>query len=84
MCCAWPGLGATWAKHAEVLFHSDWDSQYASSAFKDVLKEYGITSSMSWRGNCCERQCLQRDPVRLIEGRAFARLTLRDPASSGG
>ena len=39
-------------KHAGVLFHSDRGSQYASGVFKDVLKEYVITSSMSRRGNC--------------------------------
>ena len=44
-------------KHAGVLFHSDRGSQYASGAFKDVLKEYGITSSMSRRGNCWDNAC---------------------------
>ena len=39
-------------KGAELLCHSDRGSQYASGAFKDVLKEYGITSSMNRRGNC--------------------------------
>ncbi len=34
------------------MFHSDRGSQYASKDFRDVLKEYGITSSMSRRGNC--------------------------------
>ena len=37
------------SKHAEVLFHSDRSSQYARGAFRDMLKEYGITSSMSRR-----------------------------------
>jgi putative transposase len=43
-------------KHAGVLFHSDQGSQYASGAFRDVLKEYGITSSMSRRANCWDTQ----------------------------
>jgi putative transposase len=43
-------------KHAGLLFHSDQGSQYASGAFRDVLKEYGITSSMSRRGNCWDTQ----------------------------
>ena len=43
-------------KHAGVLFHSDRGSQYASGAFREVLKEYGITSSMSRRGNCWDTQ----------------------------
>ena len=32
-------------------------SQYASGAFKDVLQGYGITSSMSRRGNCWDNAC---------------------------
>jgi putative transposase len=44
-------------KHDGVLFHSDRGSQYASAAFRDVLKEYGITSSMSRRGNCWDNAC---------------------------
>ena len=30
--------------------------QYASGVFRDVLKEYGITSSMSRRGNSWDTQ----------------------------
>jgi putative transposase len=44
-------------KHAGVLFHSDRGSQYASHAFRGALKEYGITSSMSRRGNCWDNAC---------------------------
>ena len=44
-------------KQAGVLFHSDRGSQYASHAFRDALKEYGITSSMSRRGNCWDNAC---------------------------
>jgi transposase InsO family protein len=44
-------------KHAGLLFHSDWGSQYASGAFRGVLQEYGITSSMSRRGNCWDTAC---------------------------
>ena len=32
-------------------------TQYASGAFRGVLKEYGITSSMSRRGNCWDNAC---------------------------
>ena len=32
-------------------------SQYASKDFRDVLKEYGITSSMSRKGNCWDNAC---------------------------
>ena len=44
-------------KQAGVLFHSDRGSQYASGAFRDVLTAYGITSSMSRRGNCWVNAC---------------------------
>jgi putative transposase len=32
-------------------------AQYASGAFRDVLQEYGILSSMSRRGNCWNNAC---------------------------
>ncbi|WP_338846235.1 IS3 family transposase [Massilia sp. W12] len=37
---------------AGVMHHSDRGSQYASQAFQDKLKEYGMTCSMSRKGNC--------------------------------
>ena len=37
---------------AELQLHSDQGSQYTSQAYFDLTKEYGITSSMSRRGNC--------------------------------
>jgi len=45
------------SKRAGLIFHSDRGSQYASKDFTDVLKEYGITSSMSRRGNCWDNAC---------------------------
>ncbi len=35
-----------------VLHHSDRGSQYASGAFQDKLADYGMTCSISRRGNC--------------------------------
>jgi putative transposase len=35
-----------------LLSHSDRGSQYASDAYRDRLKELGITASMSRKGNC--------------------------------
>lgn len=35
-----------------VMHHSDRGSQYASQAFQDKLKEFGMTCSMSRKGNC--------------------------------
>ena len=45
------------SKHAGLMFHSDRGSQYASKDFRDALKGYGITSSMSRRGNCWDNAC---------------------------
>ena len=35
-----------------LMHHSDRGSQYASHAFQDKLKEFGMTCSMSRKGNC--------------------------------
>ena len=45
------------SKRAGLIFHCDRGSQYASHDFRDVLTEYGITSSMSRRGNCWDNAC---------------------------
>ena len=45
------------SKHAGLIFHSDRGSQYASKDFCDVLDEYGITASMSRRGDCWDNAC---------------------------
>ena len=45
------------SKDGGLIFHSDRGSQYASRDFTDVLKEYGITPSMSRRGNCWDNAC---------------------------
>jgi len=44
-------------KKTELIFHSDRGSQYASDDFRGVLKEYGITPSMSRKGNCWDNAC---------------------------
>jgi len=44
-------------KQAELLFHSDRGSQYASADFSEVLKEHGITPSMSRKGDCWDNAC---------------------------
>lgn len=35
-----------------LIFHSSRGSQYCSQDFQDTLKDWGITSSMSRKGNC--------------------------------
>jgi transposase InsO family protein len=37
---------------AGLIHHSDRGSQYASKAFQDKLREYGMVGSMSRKGNC--------------------------------
>ena len=39
-----PGIG--------IIFHSDRGSQYTSSSFREILKNYGIVQSNSSTGNC--------------------------------
>jgi putative transposase len=69
-------------KQTGLIFHSDRGSQYASKDFRDVLTEYGITSSMSRKGNCWDNAC--RDAVRFVEGGTPAWATLRDTAPGKG
>ena len=37
---------------AQIIFHSDRGSQYASEAYRKLLKSHHITPSMSRKGNC--------------------------------
>lgn len=39
-------------KQTGLIFHSDRGSQYASHEFSALLREHGITASMSRKGNC--------------------------------
>ena len=75
------------SKHAGVLSHSDQGRRYASGAFREVLKEYGILSSMSWRGNCwddaCSETLLGSLEVERLHGQRFVtRHQARDKASA--
>jgi hypothetical protein len=72
------------SKVSALMFHSDRGRQYASQGLRGLLKDPGITASMSWRGDCWERQRLQRDGVRIAEGRAAAWTGLRDQTPGQG
>jgi len=67
-------------KQAGLTFHSDRGSQYASHDFRDVLAEYGITSSMSRKGNCWDNACSETLfgslKVEWLDGQRFA--TIRE------
>jgi len=67
-------------KNAELIFHSDRGSQYASDDFSGVLKEHGITPSMSRKGNCWDNACSETLfsslKVERLHGQRFE--TIRD------
>lgn len=44
-------------KNGGLIFHSDRGSQYASEDYRELLKEFGISGSMSRRGNCWDNAC---------------------------
>ena len=64
---------------AELHLHSGQDSQYTSQAYFDLTQEYGITPSMSRRGNCYDNamaenffsilktECIYRAKIRTYE-----------------
>ena len=43
----------------EVLHHSDRGSQYASHDYQTRLRKYGMTGSMSRKGNCYDNACIE-------------------------
>lgn len=44
-------------KNTGLIFHSDRGSQYASEDYRALLREHGISASMSRRGNCWDNAC---------------------------
>jgi len=63
-------------KKAGMIFHSDRGSQYASDDFRQLLEEYGITPSMSRKGNCWDNACSETLfgslKVERLHGQRFA------------
>jgi putative transposase len=41
-----------WHLALGILQHADHDASYAYSAYRELLKAYGLRTSMSWRANC--------------------------------
>jgi len=62
-------------KEAGLIFHSDRGSQYASDDFSAVLRDHGITPSMSRKGNCWDNACSETLfgslKVERLHGRRF-------------
>lgn len=54
-----------------LLHHSDRGSQYASSAFQQLLKEENITCSMSRRGNCWDNAMMESFFATLKKERIY-------------
>ena len=44
---------------AGLLHHSDQGSQYAATAYQQLLTTHGMTGSMSRRGNCWDNACVE-------------------------
>ena len=65
---------------AELQLHSDQGFQYTSQAYSSLTQEYGITPSMSRRGNCYDNamvenffsilktECIYRHKLKAIDG----------------
>jgi putative transposase len=56
-----------------LIFHSDRGSQYCSHAFQGALKDYGMQSSMSRKGNCWDNAPTESLWSRLKVGRLYGR-----------
>lgn len=42
-----------------LIIHSDQGVHYKSNTYKSILKKYGITQSMSRKGNCYDNACIE-------------------------
>jgi transposase InsO family protein len=50
---------ATRTPRTGLLHHSDRGSQYAATSYQHLLGKYGITTSMSRKGNCWDNACVE-------------------------
>jgi putative transposase len=60
---------AIWQRQPEagLIHHSDRGSQYASKAFRQLLKAHGIQGSMSRKGDCWEREAYPEGYNAVVE-----------------
>jgi len=66
-----------------LIHHSDRGSQYAGQAYQDLLREHGLTPSMSRKGNCWDNAPMERFFGSLKRERTDLRLfATRDEARS--
>ena len=59
--------------NAALMHHSDRGSQYVSDGFQSLLKDNGIRSSMSGRGNCYDDACVESFFATLKTERVYRR-----------
>ncbi len=50
----------------ELIHHSDQGSQYASIEYQNLLREKGIQSNMSRKGNCYDNACIALWRISLL------------------
>ena len=58
---------------AEIIFHSDRGSQYASEAYRNFCKPRGVIPSMSRRGNCYDNAYVESWFASLKKERVYRR-----------
>jgi len=58
---------------AGLIVHSDRGSQYASSAYQELLKRHGLVCSMSRKGNCWDNAVMERFFLNLKMERVWQR-----------
>ena len=69
---------------AGLLHHSDQGSTYASEDYQEVLRDHGITCSMSRRGNCYDNAVMESwfSTVKFELGRPSSRSAVRRTSCS--
>ena len=70
-----------------LIMHSDRGSQYASDSYRQLIKDYRMTQSMSRRANCCDNAAMEsffktlkveRTHLLCYDTRALAKLDIVD------
>ena len=63
-------------QRADVMFHRDRGHRYASQDLRGMLEDYGITASISRRGECWHNACSETVfgslKVERLRGQVFA------------
>jgi putative transposase len=67
---------------ADLIHPSDRGSQYCSPRYQRILKQFGMTASMSRRGNCYDNAPMENFWGTLKRGLVASRLSRRSPNTS--